>query len=258
MAFRVEDINDEIEKNLRSLAKQKGDEFATAIRSIVYTNLERDRLQAFIGENINHVQEYVERLAKKYCELGPLIKEIQIERTEKVWGPLLIQMQVWSYNFFIRKGFYANANTQEIAEDCANEAGLALLSSHFPYDIDFEPWVHVIVQNVCRRYIRNSSRKKDIPEQKKIELDTILEEVVDTQYQDLEQHNDEQDDVFGAIALLSDSRRQAIELLYFEELSPREVAKIMGKSVGAIYSLQFNALEDLRKILGKKRNNSNE
>ncbi len=258
MTLLVEDIEAGIETALQSLAKQEGDEFAAAIRNIAYANLERDRIQVFIGENINRVQEYIEKLAKKYCELGPLIKEIQIERAEKVWRPLLKQMQLWSYNFFVRKGFYANKNTQEIAEECANEAGLALVSSHFPYDIDFEPWAHVIIQNVCRRYIRSSRQKKKVPEQNLIEFDNVLEEIVDPRYQDLEQHNDKRDDILAAIALLSGSRRQAIELLYFEELPPKEVAKKMGKSVGAIYNLQFNALDDLRKILGKKRNNNNE
>ena len=76
--------------------------------------------------------------------------------------------------------------------------------------------------------------------------------------QDQEYQKDLQGDLLAAISKLSDSRRQVIELIYFDEFSPVEIAARMKKSVGAIYSLQFNALNDLRKILGNNRNNINE
>jgi DNA-directed RNA polymerase specialized sigma24 family protein len=41
-------------------------------------------------------------------------------------------------------------------------------------------------------------------------------------------------------------------------MKPDEIAKKMGKTVGAIYSLRFNALNDLRKILSRNRDNLNE
>lgn len=253
----MEDIEAQLEKACQSLSKQHGEEFAAEIRQILFANLDRGRVHEFIQDEKNRVYEYVERVVQKYCELHLFIKKIQIERAEESWGPLLERMQGWSYNFFVKKGFYADESTREIAGECAHEAALMLLNSHFPYDVDFEPWAHVIVQNACRRYVRKSSQKKNIPAKEMITLDNLLEEVEDPRIENIEQSH-EHDDLLDALALLSDARRQAIELLYFEELSPKEAAEKMGKSVGAMYGLQFHAFEDLRKILDKKRNNTYE
>ena len=72
------------------------------------------------------------------------------------------------------------------------------------------------------------------------------------------QQKDLQRTLLEIIAQLPPSRREVIELIYFRELSPKEVAKIMKKSVGAIYNLHFNALQDMQKILSENRDIFNE
>jgi RNA polymerase sigma factor (sigma-70 family) len=255
MAISTEDIRIEVEKASRSLSRLLREGEAGEITQILFANLERGRVQTFVQDDKTLVDEYVKRVAKKYRELNLFVKRVQIERAEEIWRPLLNKMQKWAYHYFLNKGFYSDDNTRYIAEECTHEAVLMLLNSHFPYDIDFEPWLHVIVQNACRRYIRTATQKKNIPAQEIVGLDHRLEEIEDPRNEDLERIHDH-DDLFTAISLLSPMRREAIELLYFKGMSPKEVAKKMRKSIGAVYGLQFHALEDLRKILGKIRNNN--
>ena len=53
----------------------------------------------------------------------------------------------------------------------------------------------------------------------------------------------------AALRLLTNEQRQVIVLKYLEELSNREVAKIMGKTVGAIKAMQHRALASLERLL---------
>jgi len=258
MPFQADDIKTEIENSLIFLSEQKGDEIAKKIRLILYTNLDRGRIHSFVEGDINLVRDYIWRVAEAYIRLSPFMDKLQSERTTMVWEPLYKQMVSWAFYFFIKKGFATNITTQEIATECATEAAMHILRAYFPYDTDLEPWACVIVQNTCRKYIRGATKKSIIPQQNLIYLEETLSNIKDPSYQDQEHIKDIQGDLLEAITKLSDARRQVIELIYFNELSPVEIAKRMNKSVGAIYSLQFNALHDLRKILSKNRNNNNE
>ena len=258
MPLQVEDIKTDIENSLIVLSEQKGDEIAKRIRLILYTNLDRGRIQSFVEGDINLVRDYILRVADEYINLSPFINKLQNERTTVVWEPLYKKMVSWAFNFFIKKGFIANITTQEIATGCATEAALNILRAYFPYDTDLEPWACVIVQNTCRKYIRGATKKSIIPQQNIVDLDESLENLKDPSYQDQDHIKDLQSDLLEALAKLSPARRKVLELIYFHELTPVEIANKMNKSVGAIYSLQFNALHDLRKILSENRNNINE
>jgi RNA polymerase sigma factor (sigma-70 family) len=258
MTFPVVNIKAELENSLNKLSEWKGVEFTQRIKPILYTNLDRGRIQSFIEGNFKSIYDYVRRVADEYIKLSPLIEKLQIERTTTAWEPLFKKMVNWAFYFFIKKGFAADKTTQEIAMECATEAAMNILNAHFPYDTDLEPWVCVITHNACRRYIRRASKKSNVPPQNIINIDEMLSNIKDPNFQDQEYIKALQGDLLEAIAKLSSARRQVIEFVYFDELSPGEIAGRMGKSVGAIYSLQFNALQDLRKILSKNRNNINE
>ena len=54
-----------------------------------------------------------------------------------------------------------------------------------------------------------------------------------------------------SLAALSEDRRRAIELRFVEGLTHREIAERLQKSEAAVNSLLFNALRELRRLLGK-------
>ncbi len=251
MTTNPQDIKAQLEIAFLSLRNQKSDEFISRVRPIIESNLDRGRILSFIEGNTDLVQEYVIRVAGLFESLNPFINELQVQRTTRVWEPLFKQMQIWAFNFFLKKNFYKNISTQEIASECAVEAAINILSARFPYDTDFDPWAYVVVQYSCLKYMRNETKLSVIPTQKLVALDDALDHISDPKHIEQAHQKENRDDLLQIISHLPKARRRVVELLYFEELAPNEVAKIMGKTVGAIYSIKFAALNDLQRICSR-------
>ena len=258
MSLILDEIKAEIERHIEALAAERGRELADKLRPILYTNLDRERIQAFTDGDSDRLREYIRQVADRYQALNPYIHEIQFEWNETAWETLFQRLQIWAFNFLVRKGFQATPATQEIAAECASDAASTLLKAHFPYDTEFDPWAHIIVQNVCRKFIRTATKRSVIPEESLLSLDETLQISVDSPLDTQDFGKSLEAGLSDAIARLPEARRQVIILIYFDGMSSSEAAKKMGKSVGAIYSLQFNALEELRKILTGIRDNLNE
>lgn len=62
-------------------------------------------------------------------------------------------------------------------------------------------------------------------------------------------HGEEVDALRGAVKHLTTEQQEVLVLRFVENLSSRQVAKILGKNEGAIRALQFRALGRLRRIL---------
>jgi len=252
LSLEREQIQHELEKALESLAESKGDGLVRQIRPILLANLERGRVERFLEGSLDRMPAYVAWVAEEFSALHGYLHQLQHERSAEVWTPLYERMQTWAYNFFLRKGFSAGMQTQEIAGECASEAAVNLLHAYFPYDNDFDAWAHIIVQNACRKYIERAFKKSAVPDGQIVDLDDNLVGANDLLTGELGE------ELVNALAQLTKARREVIQHLYLDELPAEEVARKLGKSVGAIYSLQFHALEDLRKILGRNTDKFNE
>ena len=258
MSLEPEKIHHEIEEALKALSESRGDRLARQIRPILLANLDRGRVQTFIDGSLDRIPTYVEYVADLFGALNGLLHQLQSERREDAWEPLFERMQAWAYNFFLRKGFSRDDHTQEIAAECATEAALNLLTAYFPYDTDFDPWAHIIVQNMCRKFIDRAFRKSVIPEDRLVAMEENLVGTDDLLLESQALQNASGDELKNALAQLSNARRTVIQFIYFDELAPEEAAQKMGKSVGAVYNLQFHALRDLRKILSTIKDSLNE
>lgn len=62
-------------------------------------------------------------------------------------------------------------------------------------------------------------------------------------------HGEEVDALRGAVKHLTTEQQEVLVLRFVENMSSRQVAKVLGKNEGAIRALQFRALGRLRKIL---------
>lgn len=243
-----EKLKIEVEKVLQTIEPK----LAASIRSILHANLDRGRVETFVGADFSRVDQYVKRVADQYTKLSPYIFATQKNMADDVWQPLFKKLQAWAYNFLLMKNFFPGSETQAIADECAANAAMHILNAHFPYDTEFEPWAYTIVTMSCLRFFRDGTKKSIIPPQNLVELDEQLPALDITNLIE----RDDQNDLLTVLSELSEARRQVIQLHYFEAMSLPEIAEVMKKSVGAIYCLHFNALEDLRKILGKNRNNT--
>ena len=247
-----------LDNALTVLAKEKGEDLARRIKPILLANLDRGRIDTYLDGDPSLLPSYVRLIAQTYSSLNPYLHQLQIEQSHETWEPLFERMQTWAYNYLLRKNFPANANTRDAAVECAAEAATNLLNAHFPYDTKFDAWAHVIVLNACRKYIGRLYRKSEVPDGKLIELEAALTHSTDLLVEEGILLNESGEEILEALNQLSEARRTVIVSIYFEDRKPPEIAKKLGKSVGAVYSLHFNALEDLRKILGTIRDKLNE
>lgn len=254
----TEAILTELENALAELAARETPVFVLQVKSILLTNLDRGRLHKVIEGDLQQVQRYAHKVADGYRTFGNLLQKLQKERSSAAWTELLEQMQQWTFNYLVRKNFRAEVNTQAIAEELTNEAAIQVLNAYFPFDTHFDAWIHVIVINTCRKYFRSRRKESAIPDSQLVDIEPLHNTLHDNASAEVKRQAELQEIIHAALTQLSEARREVIELTYLQALPIKEAAERMGKSVGALYSLRFYALEGLREILGQKGNNDNE
>lgn len=247
MSLELEKVELDIEEALEHLVGSYGEGFVRQIRPIVQANVARDRHKWFMQRNHGNIRAYVACVADGYRAHHDYLHRLQQERDKDAWAPLFRSMQQWAYNFFLRKGFSTNSKTGELATECASVAAMNLIRAHFPFDTDFDAWAHQIVVHTCKKHIRQALKKSAVPDDQLVDLDENLVGSHDILREN--QIGELREKLEKALAMLASARRTVIQLIYFEDLSVIEVAQRMGKTVGAIYNLQFRALADLRRIL---------
>jgi RNA polymerase sigma factor (sigma-70 family) len=257
MSLEKAEIQRQLVAALNALAETQGEALARQIRPILLANLDRGRLEAGQRQP-GGIPAYVRRVAENFITLNPYLRRLQVEQSPEVWEPLYEQMQTWAYNYFLRKGFDAGESTRDIAIEAATDAATFLLTAYFPYDTEFKPWAYITVQHACQKYIQRALRKSVVPEEMKVELEDELTDGNGPLLEPGDLQSEFGDELEDALSQLSEARRAVIRLIFFDELKPDEVAQRLGKSVSAIYTLQFHGLRDLRKILTAIRDNLNE
>ncbi len=137
----------------------------------------------------------------------------------------------------------------QIAEDLTEETFLKAwqsLSKYKKTKHPFSAWVFRIAHNlVCDYYRKNriiSEIDESVPDEKveaspKLQLNLKLNEVK----------------LRKAIKKLPDNYQQVIVLKYINEEQNTVIAKVIGKTEGAVRTLQFRALEKLRQMLSEKK-----
>lgn len=142
---------------------------------------------------------------------------------------------------FINKlvGNYSVA--EELAADCFVE--LLVHRKRFLGNSDFRTYLYSIGRHKAIDYIRKDSKKKIVPPEETFELsdDSNIEEefICDEKKRILHR----------AIEKLSEDYRAAVYLIFFEELSYEQAAKVLGKSKKQIDNLIYRAKAALKKIL---------
>jgi RNA polymerase sigma factor (sigma-70 family) len=250
MNLQAEFVIQKIEESLKIIANRDVEEIAECIRPILFVNLQNGRVDSFTEGQAERIQEYVLRVADHYKQWHEYIDKVQIEKDDLVWEALLLQLRKWTYSFFIHYGFEPIYTRTELVPTQANEVAIQLLKAHFPFDTSFEPWAFNIVKSTCLKFMRTSMKKSAVPIRYLVDLDDSLENwIPDPQAQLDVIYNEEHSSLIDAINQLPPIRRKVIIQKYFYELPSSEIAENTKKSVSAVYSLHFNAIESLRKIL---------
>ncbi len=132
------------------------------------------------------------------------------------------------------------------AEDMTQQVFLKALRSISSFKwtgAPFAAWLFRIAHNQVVDYVRK--RKKRVADP----LDESLLVSSDDNPQQLVERNLDIERLLSATGQLTEAQRQVVSLRFTSELPIAEVARIMGKSQGAVKALQHSAIVALRKLL---------
>ncbi len=131
------------------------------------------------------------------------------------------------------------------AEDITQQVFLKALQSISSFrwkGIPFSAWLFRIAHNQVVDYLRKKTKQATVPiDEAKISSSSNPQLLVE-QSLDIEQ-------LLSATKRLTEAQREVLSLRFTSELSIAQVAKIMGKSQGAVKALQHSAIVGLRKVL---------
>ncbi len=234
--------------------KREEPELAEVIGSIVLLNLAEGRIEKFLESGTTEtVAEYVQRVVHFYHESHETLQQLEAEEPA-AWADFLQKLGKWAFAFLRRKGVPEHVGRIQIADDCAHEAGARLANIRFPYDTPYDSWACRVTHNVCLNYIRKHTEKlkyADVDLSEMTEWLEALSNPADTE------RSDKRLDLLDAIEQLnSGDRKKFILLYYFEGKDFDEIAEVLDRTKNALYKLHFDALENLRKILQERGDNS--
>ena len=230
--------------------KYQNEDNINLINSILEANNENGRIDRYSEGDDQKIVEYINKVVDIYNRLHTYINAIQVDRNDDDWAILFEKLTNWANRFFIRKGFAAYQVINNSAFGLATEASMAILTARFPYDVEFDPWAYVILENCCLNYMRYNLKRSVIPAQNIINIDDAFSESFCDSSSEIEPFQiDLYTELYRAIDNLTPVRKEVIQSRYFKDMSPEMIADKLKKSTPAIYSLQFNALQDLRKNL---------
>jgi RNA polymerase sigma factor (sigma-70 family) len=243
-----EDILEELEVAIERLRDEEP-EIGAAVGSILRDNWADGRIEKFFNSKTEDtINDYVERVIKYYRKCHEYVSRIESD-DEAAWDHLLEKLRKWAYAFLKKKGVPYQADLFQIANDCANDACLRLLNVRFPYDVHYESWACRVVQNVTLNYIRQHTDKIEYAD---LDLNEAHEWLQALSVPDGTSRVEKRIDLLDAINQLnSEDRQRFILLYYFGGKSFAEIAEILDRTINALYKLHFDALENLRKILGE-------
>lgn len=153
------------------------------------------------------------------------------------------------YIIFVEKIYryvFYHINSKTAAEDITGEVFLKAwraIGSCRGKENAFSPWLYRIAHNQLVDEIRKRQRRPFL------ELDNV--ETISDSKNSVEGYS-EQQELLKLIDRLPSNQRRVIILKFIEGMGNREIAKIMGKSEGALRVMQMRALAALRKELGKE------
>ena len=139
---------------------------------------------------------------------------------------------------------YYRVGHPEDAEDLTSDVFVRMVESLPKQKRAFSPWLFRIASNLVADHYRKKSVRKETP---------LTEEVFQVADRSpLESERDlTREQLQKGLSQLREEQQQVIVLKFINDLDNREIAEILGKSVGAVKALQFRALSSLREIFAE-------
>ena len=149
------------------------------------------------------------------------------------------------YSLRIYNYIYHRLGNAHLAEDLTANVFLRMLEairSSRAWQTSFSGWLYRIAHNLVVDYFR-AGQQDEVP----------LEEwpIPSREHPaDIAERSLTQQRLRSAVGQLTGEQNLVITLKFLEGMSNAEVARVLGKSEGAVKSLQFRALASLRRMIG--------
>lgn len=154
--------------------------------------------------------------------------------------------EVYAHSIF--RYLYHRLNDREVAEDLTGEAFLRLMENIGNFRLGpkdqkaiFSGWFYRIAHNLMIDYLRRQAKHTEISPDVQTSSDDhpvlVMERGI------------AQSRIQAALSQLTQDQQDVVILRFFEEMSNAEVAKIMGRTEGAVKALQHRALAALSRAL---------
>ena len=147
----------------------------------------------------------------------------------------------------IYRYFYHRMGDEHTAEDLTAEVFLRAiegLPNYEPRGVPFVAWLYRIAQARMADYFRREQRTAVVG----LDESRLSGEVSPLARVEQSSYHEE---LKAAVRGLTTDQQQVIILKFVEGLSNAEVAQILGKTEGAVKSLQHRALSALRRLMGR-------
>lgn len=150
------------------------------------------------------------------------------------------------YSLRIYNYIYHRLGNAPLAEDLTATVFLRMLEairSSRAWQTSFSGWLYRIAHNLIVDHFRSGRQDKDVP----------LEDWPVASHEhpaDTVEWSMTQEQLRRAIDQLTEEQGMVITLKFVEGMSNTEVAALVGKTEGAVKSLQFRALASLRRLIG--------
>lgn len=143
---------------------------------------------------------------------------------------------------------YYRVDDLTLAEDLTAEVFVRLVAKIHTYRASSPllAWLYTIARNLISDHYRQARRETPLFER------TVMSTVDPTE--EVHRHLRETE-LRAALKKLSEEQQQVVLLKFIERRSNAQIAALLGKTEGAVKSLQHRALETLRRILSKTNRN---
>ncbi|MCB1214437.1 MAG: sigma-70 family RNA polymerase sigma factor [Deltaproteobacteria bacterium] len=133
---------------------------------------------------------------------------------------------------------------EEALEDLVQESFLRIWRGlpKFKGESSLKTWVYRVATNVCLDFLKK--QKKLGKELYEIELGQLNSKLDQDLYQQKSLHE--------GLNTLKEEQRTALILFYWEELSLKEIAKVLGVALGTVQSRVFHGRKNLLQFLKEK------
>lgn len=237
-------------QTLEKLRSDLGETQVDALHAILRINEQRGRFCRYLRLNPQETAEsYIAQLIAHFKNDHHYLDQVQRQKNSDIWEPLIEKIRQWSYRF-LGRWHLDEAVRINYTDEIAQEAGLQIINAHYPYDCEFDAWACKITHHVSSKYMKRHGSSAVLSEVNLSDVAEWFQGSGESLAPNLEDQFATRQFLLNAIDQLSENQKVVIWQFYFEGRSLPQIAEKLDINVNTIYKRHFDALKQLRKIIG--------